>query len=631
MDCNTIIFPSRASITLPEGMNMQTADGSLYHFSIGKEELHLSYLEHQGSLQSALDIAKKRISILPSEEPFFSRSPSEVEFDGSSMEVYGKNGQGQYRQLFGRSQGLYSWVLSISGEEGVLERRSSQIMALFQSLKPPEQRKIDLSSMRMASMGPKRAELESFVKEAMEKAQVPGLSLAIIERGAIVYSQGFGVTALSEKGKEVLPSTRFMIGSISKSMTTFLIAKLEEEGFLQWTDRAVELDPQFRLGDELLSNKLTLEELTCAATGIPRHDIPMMMNHAGKQAANLFADLLHLKPSSSANEVFQYNNQLVAASGFIAAKRVQQHPFAGLPADLSVDSAFAQLLKSRLFTPMEMTRSTVEFEEVVDGEDFALPHSRTSDGTTVPIELSHERFATHVAPAGAIWSTASDMANYGLTELNRGFFQSKRILSEERLLYRRQGKLPLDHESKYALGWLVGKKKGLDVVEHSGGTMGFSSDLVLFPEMQSGIVLLTNSSGGLILQPIVEQILSLWFQVDLRAKEQLKADCAAWESYLDFNRRHTFDPSQELIQRALGGHFHPELGYFVIGEGEEGQLYLDKDGIRYRLAGYREEGKEEKLMIVEAPFIGYLLEPMFEEGVTFKIQRGQECYECRAQ
>jgi CubicO group peptidase (beta-lactamase class C family) len=609
-----------ASITLPDGVSAEVTGESLYHFCIEREDLKISFFEHQGDLDSALALAKKAFSILPSEEPVICMSPPEIEFDATRIEIYGKNENNQYRQLHGKNQGPYSWIFSLQGEEGVLERRGSQIMALFHSLKAPEQRKIDLSSMKMESMRTKTVELDSFIHEAMEKAQVPGLSLAIIERGEIVYSQGFGKTVLSKEGKSVLPSTRFMIGSISKSMTTFLIAKLEEEGLLHWNDRAVELYPNFRLGDEELSNKLTLEDLVCASTGIPRRDWPMIMNHTSKKAENLFADLLHLKPSSESNEVFQYNNQLVAASGFIAAKRAQ--------ANLSMDEGFASLLKSRLFIPMEMTRSTVEFEEVVHGEDFAYPHNKAFDGTTVPVDLDHERFVTHVAPAGAVWSTASDMANYAITELNGGLFRSKRILSEERLVYRRRGKVAHDHESKYALGWLVGKKRGLDVVQHNGATCGFSSNLVLFPTTQSGIVILSNSYGGLILEPIVEKILSLWFNVDLQEKKLLTSNCATFDSYWDFFQRHTFDLPNDVVKRALGGHFHPEIGYFEICNGEDGKPYLSKEGVRYGLAGFREDGGKEKFMVIDSPFIGFMLEPIFAEGISLRIQRGQESYEC---
>lgn len=623
MNCKTITFPSMASITLPEGVNAEVASESLYHLSIEKENLKISFFEHRGDLDSAIAVAKRTISILPNEKPVICRDLPEIEFDATRIEVYGKNGNDQYRQLCGKNQGPYSWILCLQGEEGILERRGCQIMALFQSLKAPEQRKIDLSSMKMESMLTKVAELNNFIKEAIEKAQVPGLSLAIVERGEIVYSQGFGMTALTDEGKCILPSTRFMIGSISKSMTTFLIAKLEEEGLLQWNDRAVELYSNFRLGDEELSSKLTLEDLVCASTGIPRHDWPMLMNHAGKKAEDLFADLLHLKQSSDSNEVFQYNNQLVAASGFIATKRAQPH--------LSMDEGFALLLKNHLFTPMEMTRSTVEFEEVVHGEDFAYPHSKALNKATVPVELDQERFASHVAPAGAVWSTANDMANYALTELNGGVFQSDRILSEERLVYRRTGKIAFDHESKYALGWLVGKKRGLDVVQHGGGTFGFSSDLVLFPTIQSGIVLLTNSSsGGLVLEPIVEKILSLWFNVDLQANKLLTWNCASFDSYWDFIQQHIFDLPSDVVNRVLGNHFHPEFGYFEISNGEDGKLYLCKANAKYRLAGYREDGGKEKLMIIDTPFIGFMLEPIFAEGISLRIERGQERYECKS-
>lgn len=623
MNHKTICFPSMASVTLPDGLDAEPEGELLYHFWISKEELKITLLEHQGNLDQAMALAKTVMSISSDEEPITCMSPPEVDFDSTRIEIYGKNKNNQWRQLCGKTQGSYCWVLAFQGEEGVLERRGSQIMSLYQSLKGPEKRKIDFSLMKMESILIKRRELECFIREAMDVAKIPGLALAIIERGNIVYSQGFGKTDILKKKEDILPSTRFMIGSVSKSITTFLIAKLEEEGLLHWKDRAVNLHPDFRLGDIELSSKLSLEDLVCANTGIPRHDLPLVINYANKKAEDLFTSLRDLKQSSGKNEIFQYNNQLVAACGFIATKCAQQK----LGTHLSLEEGFASLLKSRVFMPIEMTRSTVDFEAVVQEKGFAYPHSKAYDGTIASVDIEHERFATHIAPAGAIWSTANDMANYAITELNRGLFGSKRILSEERVVYRRQGRISFDNESKYALGWLVGKKKGLDVVHHDGGTFGFSSTLTLFPTIQSGIVILTNSSsGGLALEPIVEKILSMWFHVDLQEKRLLTSNCAAYDSYMNYLKQRTFALSQDLIQRILGSYYHQELGNLNITLEQDGNCYLKKDGNSYRLTGYR-ENDGNKLMIMDIPFIGFVLEPIFADQMALRIQRGQESYE----
>src|SRR5207248_5071690 len=86
-----------------------------------------------------------------------------------------------------------------------------------------------------------------------------------------VYLKGFGVR--KQDGDEtVTPDTVFAIASCSKAFTSTLAAMLADEGKLAWDDKVRDHLPAFRLSDELADREVTVRDLLCHRTGMPRHD-----------------------------------------------------------------------------------------------------------------------------------------------------------------------------------------------------------------------------------------------------------------------------------------------------------------------------------------------------------------------
>ena len=82
------------------------------------------------------------------------------------------------------------------------------------------------------------SEIEARVGEAMATAIVPGLAMAVIQAGEVVYTHGFGVTSDFPAAPAVTPETVFRIGSVTKSLTATLVMRLVESGALD-LDRPV--------------------------------------------------------------------------------------------------------------------------------------------------------------------------------------------------------------------------------------------------------------------------------------------------------------------------------------------------------------------------------------------------------
>jgi hypothetical protein len=149
-------------------------------------------------------------------------------------------------------------------------------------------------------------------------------------------------------------------------------------------------------------------------------------------------------------------------------------------------------MHERLLDPLDMRSSTFSIDEAVASDNFATPYySGLSGYEAIPPQI--EGIFTPIAPAGALWSNADDMAQYLIMLLNGGVgADGQRVVSAENLAYLWEPRVRVDAQISYGLGWHVEDYHGLTVVHHPGGTVGFASELVIIPERNVGFALLTN-------------------------------------------------------------------------------------------------------------------------------------------
>ena len=111
--------------------------------------------------------------------------------------------------------------------------------------------------------------LEQQIAEDMGAANVPGLSLAVVEGNEVVYARGFGVTSLEDGGKSVTPETLFRIGSITKPHTGTAVMRLVDEGRLDLNAPVRLYLDWFTLSDEEMADRVTLRHLLSHTAGLP--------------------------------------------------------------------------------------------------------------------------------------------------------------------------------------------------------------------------------------------------------------------------------------------------------------------------------------------------------------------------
>lgn len=408
---------------------------------------------------------------------------------------------------------------------------------------------IDLSDAQAVTLDEAMlSELDAYITQALDRFEIPGAAVGVVQNGQVIFMKTYGV-ADNQTNTPVTPDTRFMIGSVTKSMTALLFAQLVDEGVFAWDTPVVEVFPSFALADADHTAQLTMRDFLSMSSGLPRYDIPLFLDVM--TPPELIADLATYPLVNAYSEAYHYNNQMVAAGGFIAAV------LTGTPLEAAGDG-YADLLESRVFAPLGMSNTTVNFDAAFTSGQTATPHSYDLiTDSYLPIPLGFERFVIPVAPAGAVWSTIEDMTHYLTFQLGDGLApDGSRLVSAENLAYTHTGVIEIGLGASYALGWINGDRFGQPLLQHDGGTAGFTTTLALLPEANLGVVILSNRSGGTLGDAVRDYVIELAFGLEHQADRVHAATAGSIKDFLDTMRGQTqlsLDPvSAEIIAPFIG-------------------------------------------------------------------------------
>jgi CubicO group peptidase (beta-lactamase class C family) len=464
--------------------------------------------------------------------------------------------------------------------------------------------------------GDRLADFEAYVASGLVETTIPGAAVAVVQDGEVVLLKGFGVRELGQPAP-VTADTLLRIGSVTKSFSSLLTAILVDAGRLSWETPLLELLPTFAVADPALTSRLTVRDAFCACTGLPRRDLEYQLRARELTPELMIDGMARLPLTAPYGEKFQYNNQLVAAGGFAASVAD-----GGSPADLGRDYAIA--LRDRVLNPIGMARSTLSLSEVVAGNDYAVPHARDISGALHPMPvLEDDSWIVPVAPTGALWSSAREMARYVQTELNRGLSPDGiRVVSAENLERTWQPSVAIPTGSgaapeiaaifgHYGLGWFVGSYGGQRLIWHSGATLGFSSLVTFLPEANLGVVILTNGSGAadVLNYAVTFRLLELLF-------DQPAAFGAVFTTFLTAEREQHAERASQLgdvdpvaVAPFLGRYANADLGELTLAL-QAGTLLLTVGGFRSVLRPRLDtEAPATAYLPVDSPF-GSGLSPM---------------------
>jgi CubicO group peptidase (beta-lactamase class C family) len=387
--------------------------------------------------------------------------------------------------------GNWTVVLYDMGQ-AVGEKRGAQVALVFDRLLPKGYVRETFAGKKANRLDEARlAELGRFVETGRKELGVPGVSLAIIQDGKIVFAGGFGVRELG-KSTPVDADTLFMIASNTKALTTLLLAKLVAEGRLTWDTPVTRLLPSFRLGDTDTTRRVLVRQLICACTGLPRQDMEWLFEYQGVTPATALGTLATMQPTSKFGELFQYSNPMAGAAGFTAGHV--------LFPDLELGAAYDRAMQVDVFDPLGMTSTTFDYARALAG-NHAGAHAPDIDGKPAHAVMELNYAIIPLRPAGAAWSNVRDMLRYVAMELADGMLpDGRRYIAKEPLLERRAPQVPIGKDETYGMGLMVNTTYDVPVVHHGGDMVGYHSDMIWLPGQNVGAVILTNADPGWVLR-----------------------------------------------------------------------------------------------------------------------------------
>jgi CubicO group peptidase (beta-lactamase class C family) len=167
---------------------------------------------------------------------------------------------------------------------------------------------------RVAAATEALAGVDAEIEQALADFGVPGLGLGVVVDGEVVLARGFGKRDL-EADLQVTADTLFAIGSSSKAFTTFVLGTLVDEGVVDWDEPVRTYLPDFRMVDEHTTANLTVRDLVCHRSGLPRHDLSWYNSDASR--SELVYRLRYLEPFTDLREEFHYQNLMYLTAGFL--------------------------------------------------------------------------------------------------------------------------------------------------------------------------------------------------------------------------------------------------------------------------------------------------------------------------
>ncbi len=401
--------------------------------------------------------------------------------------------------------------------------------------------------------------LDNFVSRVIKEWNVPGVGIGIVYKNKVIYNKGFGCRDI----KNQLPVTSrslFAIGSATKAFTTFTMGVLVDKDSLKWDTPVREYLPDFRLFDVFASNAITPRDLVTHRSGLPRHD-KLWYNNNESSRYDIVKKLRYLEPNEGLRVKFQYNNLMFLTAGYLV-----EH-ITGI--------SWENAVQRYILKPLDMSSTNFSVLESQQQDDFALPYEEEKFKIT---EIPFRKIDL-IGPAGSINSNVDDMNKWLIVHLNNGKFENKQIISPSTLreLHAPQivtgaiAERPEISSADYALGWFTDNYRGHLRLHHGGNIDGFSTMVTLYPNDNTGIVIMVNKSRSdvpeILSRHIADRIFSLEF-IDWN-NEGLERRKAAIKEYNDKSEKRKIprrkkSKAAHSLDEYAGVYTHPGYGTLIV-------------------------------------------------------------------
>ena len=316
--------------------------------------------------------------------------------------------------------------------------------------------------------------IDKYVESRMRSLHIPGLSLAVVRDAQIIKSHGYGLADLQLN----VPATKasvYELGSVTKQFTATAVMMLVEEGKVSLDESITKYFPDAPPAWK----RITIRYLLSHTSGIQNH--VAVPGYLGAFRTNL---LLETTPARDELLKMFFELPLEFEPGATWAYDNTGYYLLGIIIEKASGKSYWQFLDERIFHPLGMnaTRNTDSRRLVphrASGYEWVADHFENR-----PVLLPTIAFS-----AGSLQSTVEDLAKWDVA------LYGERLLKESSLEQMWTAVKLKDNAAapfNYGFGWFIENYHGHRVVQHGGGTPGFSSAIYRFIDDRFTVIILTN-------------------------------------------------------------------------------------------------------------------------------------------
>ena len=317
---------------------------------------------------------------------------------------------------------------------------------------------------------------DGLVPYMLKRNDIAGAVLVVVKDGKPIFAQGYGYADVAKRTPVIPGQTLFRIGSVSKLFTWTAVMQLVAAGKID-LDADVNKYLDFKI-PEKFGEPITMRDLMTMTPGFaevirdlifasPRQPYPLRQYLVERMPPRIFPP----------GKVVAYSNYGATLAGYIV-QRVSGEPF-------------DKYVEAHILKPLAMSHSTFvqPLPAALQG-DMATGYITATNKTTVPFEVIEPY------PAGSFTSSATDMANFMIMQLQGGQFDGNAVLpaATVQLMHSPHYNAAPDMNG-YDFGFYRENRNDLSIIGHGGDTLAFHSDLHLLLDKDIGIFMSFNSAG----------------------------------------------------------------------------------------------------------------------------------------
>ncbi len=343
------------------------------------------------------------------------------------------------------------------------------------------------------------------IPKLLDRYNVPGVSISLIENYKVLKIANYGFASIEDK-QPVTKNTVFQIASISKPISTWGVMKLVEKDLID-LDAPIEnyLKKWHLPPSKFNHDKITMRRLLSHTAGLslhgysgfhPDHEKPSIVDSLSgnikyqKDAIQLkIKEIIKSDPKEDERPVTVFvepGTQFSYSGG--------GYTIAQLIVEEITDQNFAEYMENEILKPLGMNQSSFSWREDLK--------PLTAKAYFFYSEIVPNYLFTALAAAGC-YSTTVDLSKFVLASMKgsngelpgRGILKPETIEMMHKIYF--ETKDPLSINSHMGLGYFIMPLNGYKIVNHSGGNIGWNTQMMFIPESGDGLIVFTNGQNGI--------------------------------------------------------------------------------------------------------------------------------------